>query len=763
MDNRRLTTVLHQLHHLAGGPAGGALTDGQLLGRFVSRRDGAAFELLVRRHGPLVWSVCRRVLGSPHDADDAFQATFLVLVKRAAALDRSVPLPAWLHGVACRVALRARETAARRRQHEQAAARPADAVAPADSGAETRDLRRVLDEELVRLPDKYRIPLVLCYLEGLTHEEAARQLGWPLGTLKGRVQRGREQLRGRLVRRGLAPCALLPAVPPLPLAPPAVVAGTLTAALDFAAGSTASASAPAVALTEGVLHAMTMSKLKTAAALLLAATFLAAGAGGLALHARPADPDAALASPAAAGDELAAKPQEKAARPPDKDVKPPEPMPVGEKLEALWADLASDDQAKAWRAAFALAAAPKDAATLFTGRLKPVVYDADRLAKLIRELDADDFDVREKASAELKTAGEVAVPLLRKALDNNPSVEAKRRIDELLERSKGPSPAWVRSARAVAVLEAVGNDDARRLLEATAKGQTDALPTRAAQAALERLNGKPPTWEARWEALGGQDEAAALRAAIAAVAAPKEALPFFKERLTKGLPAKGPAPDAKQIAKLIADLESDQAAVRDKAIQGLMEMDSRAVPLIRKEVEGLQLNGITLKVLDKIMATIQSKRSPAPTVGPEGDRLIVVLAHLDTAESRELLEVVRNARGQAAQTAVSPDGRRRVEAEQDILRLVDVASGKIIWLTKGGPGPLCVAFSPDGKVVAAGNGGGDVCLIDAATGKQIRLMRGHKAGVVGVAFSPDGKTLKSVDSGKTMCNWDLATGKELPK
>src|SRR5262249_61070141 len=126
------------------------------------------------------WGACRRILGNAHDAEDAFQAAFLVLVRRAASLDRTGPLSAWLHGVACRVALRAREDAARRRQHERAAGRP---EACADGDAHAHDLRRALDEELNRLPDKYRVPLVLCYLEGQTHEEAARQLGWPLGTL----------------------------------------------------------------------------------------------------------------------------------------------------------------------------------------------------------------------------------------------------------------------------------------------------------------------------------------------------------------------------------------------------------------------------------------------------------------------------------------------------------------------------------------------------------------------------------------------------
>jgi RNA polymerase sigma factor (sigma-70 family) len=760
MDNRRLTTVLHQLHQLAGGAAAGTLTDGQLLGRFVSRRDEAAFELLVRRHGPLVWGTCRRILAGSHDAEDAFQATFLVLIKKAASLDRTRPLSAWLHRVACRVALRARETAARRRERECAAGRP---EACADDAAETRDLRRALDEELAALPDGYRVPLVLCYLEGLTHEEAARLLGWPLGTVKTRVLRGRERLRGRLARRGLDPCGPLPAVPAPPAAPGAVVAVTLAAGLAFAATGSASAgpaSAQAVALTEGVLHAMTMSKLKTAAALLLAATFLAAGAGGVTLYARPADPGAAVtvAAPAPEADEPAAKPPEKSDKPPEKADKPPEPAPVGEKLEALWTDLASDDQAKAWRAAFQLAAAPKDATRLLTGRLKPVVVDAERLAKLIRDLDADDFDTRERASTELKNAGEVAVPHLRKALENNPSVEAKRRLQELLERAKGPSPAWVRSARAVAVLEAVGGDDARKLLEEAAKGDTEALPTRAAKAALGRL-GKPAEWQAHWDALGGADEAAALRAALAAVAAPKEALPFFKERLAKGLPDSGGALDPKQVEKLIAGLGDVMFEVRQKSTDDLIALGPRVVPLLRKAREG-QPDIEIARRLDVILDKIQ--KMPPPPLGTAGERLTVVLAHLDTAEARELLEVVRNAQVRGAKTAVSPDGRIRVQIDKGRLSMVDAASGKVIWITQfGRDEATCVAFAPDGKTVAAGSDGGMVHLIDAATGKQILTLRGHTAGVVGVSFSPDGKTLKSADSGGTTRAWDVATGREV--
>jgi RNA polymerase sigma factor (sigma-70 family) len=752
MDNRQLNSVLHHLHQLKGGTQTAALTDGQLLGRFVSRHDDAAFELLVRRHGPLVWSVCRRILGNHADAEDAFQAVFLVLVRRAASLERTCPLAAWLHTVACRAALRARETAARRRRHERAAER---AETCSETGAEARDLRRVLDEELDRLPDKYRIPLVLCYLEGLTQEETARQLGWPLGTLKSRVLRGREQLRGRLARRGLAPCGALPAVPALPLAPPSVVSAALNAAVQFAGGSAGSASAHAVALTEGVLKTMTMSKLKTAAALLLAATFLAAGAGGFALYARTTEPGAA---PVAAADDKDSKQPDKDPKPPDKADKPAQ---FGEKLEALWADLASDEQAKAWRAAFALAAAPKDATALFQARLKPMTIDAERVAKLIRDMDDDNFDVREAAYTELKTAGELVVPQLRKALENKPTAEVRRRIDEILSQVKSPSPSTVRNARAVAVLEALGGDDAKKLLEATAKGQADALPTRAAQNALERLKGKPAEWQAHWDGLASPDEALALRAALAAVAAPKEALPFFKERLQKGLPGSGAdAPDEKVIEKLVAGLADDKFDVREKAARDLIALGRAAETQIAHQLAKAKSGQLDIEVA-KRLSDVLAKIQTGSGAGGSGERLILVLAHIDTAESRDMIEVVRKGQIQSTKTAKSPDGRLLVDTQNDLVRMTDVATGKLLWITKAGPGPICVAFSPDGKCVAAGTGGGDVTVIDAATGKQLLLLRAHKAGVTGVSFSGDGKQLKSADTGGTVHVWDLATGQKL--
>jgi RNA polymerase sigma factor (sigma-70 family) len=178
------------------------LADTQLLQRFIHDNDGAAFRSLITRHGPMVLAVCRSVLGESHDVDDAFQSTFLVLVQTARTIRCGDSLGPWLHRVALRVSQRARATAARRRAREIRRAR-----SEAEPTCDQSDIisRPILHEELNRLPERYRLPLVLCYLEGKTNEQAAAQLQWPVGTVKGRLWRARSQLRDRLSRRGLIP------------------------------------------------------------------------------------------------------------------------------------------------------------------------------------------------------------------------------------------------------------------------------------------------------------------------------------------------------------------------------------------------------------------------------------------------------------------------------------------------------------------------------------------------------------------------------
>ncbi|MGH7225175.1 MAG: RNA polymerase sigma factor, partial [Gemmataceae bacterium] len=174
----------------AGSPVYDTLGDEQLLERFARRREEAAFAALVRRHGSMVLGVCRRVLRHSHDAEDAFQATFLVLANKAQGLKNPELLANWLYGVAYRTALHARNRSARHDRREREAA--AMSVPGNDADSSAQELSRILDEELSRLPEKYRTPLVLCYLQGKTNEEAARLLGWPAGSMSHRLARGRE-------------------------------------------------------------------------------------------------------------------------------------------------------------------------------------------------------------------------------------------------------------------------------------------------------------------------------------------------------------------------------------------------------------------------------------------------------------------------------------------------------------------------------------------------------------------------------------------
>ncbi len=256
----------------------GDLTDEQLLEQFGSGdREAAeiAFKALVMRHGPMVLRICRIILRDLHDAEDAFQATFLVLARRAGSIRKRGSAASWLHGVARRVASCARTAAARRRWHEQRAAAMARRSVD-DAGWD--DLGAAIHEEIGRLSESCRAAVVLCDLEGLTEGQAARRLGWPIGTVRSRLMRGREHLRGRLTRRGLSLSAVMLGSLPAPEAasaavPAALVNSTVQGALHIAAGgAVAAGTVPAVAttLTHEVLKAMFLTKLKLSAAALLA-------------------------------------------------------------------------------------------------------------------------------------------------------------------------------------------------------------------------------------------------------------------------------------------------------------------------------------------------------------------------------------------------------------------------------------------------------------------------------------------------------------
>jgi len=363
MATAQLSKVIEHLRSVLGGQDAEGLGDGDLLRLYVRHRDEAAFEALVRRHGPMVMGVCRRVLHNSHDTEDAFQATFLVLVRKASTLRSPGMVGNWLYGVAYRTALEARKLAAKRQEKEaKVLPRP---ETPEDTWA---DLWPVLDQELERLPEKYRAVIVLCDLEEKTRKEAAQQLGCPLGTVASRLSSARVVLAKRLGRHGVTVSGGLLGVllsqNAWACVPNSALSSTIKAASLFAAGKAAAAgliSAEVATLTERVMKAMVLSTVKTALVVIVTVFGLGTGVGLM-----------------TGGSGNAVQTQEDKGKP-----------------------------------------APTEAAKL-------------RVQELIQQLDADEFQKREQATNELKSLGKVIVPQLEAALERNNSPEVRRRLEQLL-------------------------------------------------------------------------------------------------------------------------------------------------------------------------------------------------------------------------------------------------------------------------------------------------------------------------------------------
>ncbi|OAI46951.1 hypothetical protein AYO44_01880 [Planctomycetaceae bacterium SCGC AG-212-F19] len=768
MDHRRVETILHHLRQWTGSQP--ALADGQLLERFAGQRDEAAFELLVRRHGPLVWNVCHRLLGNAHDAEDAFQAVFLILLRKASALDRTGTVAPWLYGVACRVALRAR------------ARRGRDPIPlmnePGDHGSsnQTAELRRILDEEVNRLPERYRAPVVLCYFQGRTHEEAARELHWPLGTVKCRIMRAREWLRVRLTRRGLtlasgALAAMMSAEGLRAAMPPLLIESTVAAGL---AGTV-----PAAALAEGVLRAMFLTKLAKITVSLVAVLGLGLGVAGL--LGEPAAPGVApinAAEPVLPG--IAAE-----------DTAPAAPASA-DPLAGPWADLASDDEAKALRAVLTFARDSKAAVAFFKQHLHPVLVDAKRIARRIADLDSAEFAVRAQASADLENFGEYALPYLQAALEGNPPLEVRQRVADLLYRLKQPRlPAgWVRSVRAIAVLEAIGGDEARTILEALARGRARAVPTQEAEVALDRLAAHFAVPVARrWGDLSSTDEARVAQALLALATRPKETLQFLQEQLKGKTLNVGVANDiTERVNRLIVELGSNRFDVREKASQQLGALGQAAVPALMQAVNGpVPLPLETRRRIEELIfqARLNQRQQaiqahaelltgkvagpapqpPAPALAITAvlvQRAEVLLGHIGTREAAELLAAFKAAAQiKSTRDALSSDGKLRAHIDTNgRITLSDPMTGKILSYHDGTA--QCLAFAPDSKLLVYGSATSTLSILETATGKLVRQIKFVPAGgIVAVSVSPDGSRLSANGADGTVAEFELATGKQL--
>jgi RNA polymerase sigma factor (sigma-70 family) len=301
MNAEPINAVLQHLRRQAAAEASAHLSDAQLLSRFLDAREEGAFAALLHRHGPMVWRVCRRALGRRHDAEDVFQATFLTLVTKGSGIRKLDSLAAWLHGVAARLAARVQQ---RNGRTVNAAPDPRQPGADLAEQAGRREEQAAFDEELARLPDRLRLPLVLCYLEGKTRDEAAEQLGWSLGTFKRRLDSARKLLAGRLAVRGVELGAVLLGLSlasesALAAAPSALAGATCIAAAKVAAGAAVreALSAQAALLVEGA-SGVAGGKLKLTV-LFVAGVLALAGGVGLAFGPpRERPPPASASAPA---------------------------------------------------------------------------------------------------------------------------------------------------------------------------------------------------------------------------------------------------------------------------------------------------------------------------------------------------------------------------------------------------------------------------------------------------------------------------------
>jgi RNA polymerase sigma factor (sigma-70 family) len=550
MARGSLYDLVGHVRRLLGGREACALSDGQLLERFINLRDEAAFEQLMQRHGPMVLGVCRRILAGEHDVADAFQATFLVLLRRAGAIRHSRALGSWLYRVAFSAAVKARASATRQEALKKHMGSVLQTVPPpSDVGPE---LRAVLDEELQKLPNKYRSPLVLCYLEGRSNEQAAQELGWSKGTVSGRLARAREVLRGRLTRRGLAlPSTFLAAELAQEAVPAPLQAALAETARLFVARQEDAIAAVVVALTEGVLQSMFWTKLKLAAAVVLAACVIG-GSTGVFVYAawnapasqeseRPASAIAANQQrPAPASTQPVEAPKGVAAdpKPPVKELPPlgsavvlPTNRDAQQRLSAAQDYVAEQEWAKCVRELQRLLNQPEDAFVQVTREnpdSKPILLWTTTWAEANRMIGAFPADGRQVYE---DYYGREAQDLLDKAKQNDLAILA-----DMARR--------FRHTKAGA--------EARKRLDELHKKQGQVAPASPPKVDLKALD---PTWR------------------VTTLAAATQAKDHQKT-------------DPQRIAQLIKDLESNEFAARQRAADDLVRLGLAAEPALKKAMEG---------------------------------------------------------------------------------------------------------------------------------------------------------------------------------
>ncbi|HZV05357.1 MAG TPA: sigma-70 family RNA polymerase sigma factor, partial [Gemmataceae bacterium] len=730
------------LCHWTAGAEGSALasaSDGQLLERFVTHREDAAFAGLLCRHGPMVLNVCRRALANEQDLEDVFQATFLLLARKAGSIRRRESVGSWLHGVAHRLAVQCRKQDTRRRAHERQAGLERVAAAPPEAWEE---LRVLLDEAIAELPEKYRAALVLCYLEDHTHEEAARRLGCRLTTLRSRVARGRERLRAALLRRGLtlsgaAFLAALATSAAQAALPPALRIRTLIAALQFANCGAASTliSASTAALVEGGLRAMSLVKVKMLLLLLLAVGLAFGGAGVLAHQILDAKKPSEPPQP---GSERAATPSpENKPRPAVDRFGDPLPERVIARLGTVRFRMGGLVCACAWSPDGNILAAGSGS---HSGDNSITLFDA-ATGKPIRKLLGQQSYITSLAFSPdgrtLASASQAAIVLWDTASGK-------------LLRQFSASPGQMNRVLSLAfTLDGKGlfsaGEDARIRLWDSATGKVARLFTgheKVVRCTVLSPDGRTLASAADKEIRLWETATGKMIRRLTGQKEPIRALAF--------------SPDGKLLASGSDDRSISSIWLWETATGKVQ----RRFPEDPKDIQERRFHNLRTLAFSpdgKTLATGHGDYALHFWDVATGKRFRT-MAGTGTISFRGFHD------GGIQCLIFARDGKRLVIARDNQLALLDVRSGKenqLLPAHRGGLGR--VFFSADGKRLFTGSDemNGRIREWDTASGEMIREIPGMAGDTARASFSPDRKILASSVKAQTLALWDTATGREI--